>query len=218
MAGVLHDREVARRRRRQHDRHAHAALHRRGEEPHRLPVGEEVRVLQHDLALRRGDGEVVQPLHRARLSGCRMIRDEHRRRRRRAREPRKVRIAAPCTRPVVTRPVVEKRRLQLADDRPFESRAGVAPAVRMFGIAAPHVVDAVAERVADAAVDHRDLAMVALVVARELAEAHAVIDAEVDAGRAQPRPRWRAMFSSRRADRRARALRSLPSRAPPAPR
>ena len=58
------------------------------------------------------------------------------------------------------RPVVEERRLQLAHDRPLESRAGVAPAVRMFGIAAPHIVDSVAERVADPAIDHRKIAVI----------------------------------------------------------
>src|SRR3954471_12788878 len=64
----------------------------------------------------------------------------------------------------------------------------------MLRIAAPHVIDSVAERVADPAIDHDDLAMVALVVARKLTEAHAVVDAEVDAGRAQPRPRPRRRF------------------------
>jgi hypothetical protein len=64
----------------------------------------------------------------------------------------------------------------------------------MLGVAAPHVVDSVAERVADSSIDHCDLSVVALVVARELAKAHAVIHAEIDARRAQPRPRVRRRF------------------------
>src|SRR4051794_35550069 len=79
-------------------------------------------------------------------------------------------------------PVLEKNRLQLVDDGTLESRSGVTPSRWKVRGRTPHVRDAVTECVSDPPVDHRDLAMVAMVVPCELVEPGPMIDAEVHSG------------------------------------
>ena len=53
-------------------------------------------------------------------------------------------------------------------DGPFEAHARVAPVLRVLAVAEPLVGDAVAERVADAAVDHEQLAVRAMIEPAEV--------------------------------------------------
>ena len=189
VAGVLHDGEVALGCRRRHQCDRDAAFRCLVQQPQRVQIGKKVRILNDDLALRCRDRDVVQPLHSARRLARRDVRDVQRRVAH-ALEPRKV---------VFTRrndaggahPVIEERRLHLADSRPLDPHGGVAPSARMLARAAPHVGDAVAERVRDTPVDHHDLAMIAVVVPGEFAESRAMKNVEVAACFSQRCPHCR---------------------------
>ena len=65
-------------------------------------------------------------------------------------------------------PVLREHGLEAVDDRALQPHAGVAPMLGVVAVAEPLVGDAVAEGVADRAVDDEQLAMGAVIEAAEV--------------------------------------------------
>ena len=79
-------------------------------------------------------------------------------------------------------PVVEERRLHLRDHRALDAEVRVAPVVRILRVARPLVGDAHAAGEPDAAVDHQELAVRAVVEPREVVPVGRMVALDLDAG------------------------------------
>jgi len=80
-------------------------------------------------------------------------------------------------------PVVAKRRLHLATAGPFDSVMGVAPVILRAAVSGPGVSNADSARESGSAVDHQQLAMGAIVQARQIVPAQRMIPLHLDPGR-----------------------------------
>src|SRR5581483_2263820 len=176
---VLHERHVGGGGRRHHDAHVDAALGGAAEGVERRRPRYEVRVLEVDALSRHAQHEVMQDLHRRRrargLGACDVHGDVAR-----ALEAREDALADEELARLLD-PVLAEARLCRVHDRAAQAHREVAEVVAILRLAQPLVLDAVAAYEGDAAVDHHELAMVALVLQAEVAQAPRMEELELAA-------------------------------------
>ena len=147
----------------------------------RQRIGDEVGRRQVDRAFRRGDREQVHQLH-AVAAARRRTREHLAERRADRRERGEVRFALQHLASRLD-PVVHERSLHLCDRGPFEPVVRVAPVLRVARVAVPLVADADPAGEADLAVDDQQLAVRAVVHAREVVPVQRVEPVHLDARR-----------------------------------
>src|SRR3954452_12360244 len=79
-------------------------------------------------------------------------------------------------------PVLAERSLHPVDDRPLHTQAGIAPVVLVLPAPRPLLGESIAADVADAAVDDRFLAMIAVVEPAEVGERRRMESDQANAG------------------------------------
>ena len=79
-------------------------------------------------------------------------------------------------------PVLHEHRLQRACHGAFQAHGRIAPVIFVFAVAEPLIREAVAERVADRAVDDEELAMRAVIEAPQIPPPRTTVLGELDAG------------------------------------
>jgi hypothetical protein len=160
--------------------HGDAALHHLGEQLAYTVVRREIGVLDDDFLARRRDRNRVEQrnlgAHFLRCAADDMCGD--------LAGAFRPWIAAVASRNAIRLldPVLHEHRLQRARHRSLQPYGGIAPVILVFAVAEPLIGDAVAERVADRAIDDEELAVRAMVEAPQVPPRRATVLVQLDAG------------------------------------